>query len=84
MAEGVLGLLRDKTRPSRIKPLGAEVAERILKLTLADPPGETKAMAKSIGISASAVRRIWKAHGLQPHRWRKFKLSGSVQTLSHI
>jgi transposase len=80
MAEGVLGLLRDKTRPSRIKPLGAEVAERILKLTLADPPGETthwtaEAMAKSIGISASAVRRIWKAHGLQPHRWRRFKLS---------
>ena len=80
MAEGVSGLLRDKTRPSRIKPLGAEVAERILKLTLADPPGETthwtaEAMAKSIGISASAVRRIWKAHGLQPHRWRRFKLS---------
>jgi transposase len=80
MAEGVPGLLRDKTRPSRIKPLGAEVAERILKLTLADPPGETthwtaEAMAKSVGISASAVRRIWKAHGLQPHRWRRFKLS---------
>ena len=28
------------------------------------------------GISASAVRRIWKeAHGLQPHRYRQFKLS---------
>jgi hypothetical protein len=26
-----VGLLRDKTRPSRIKPLGAEVAERRLK-----------------------------------------------------
>ena len=69
MAEGVLGLLRDKTRPSRIKPLGAEVAERILKLTLADPPGETthwtaEAMAKSIGISASAVRRIWGLSGI--------------------
>jgi hypothetical protein len=21
------------------------------------------------------VCRIWKAHGLQPHRWRQFKLS---------
>lgn len=28
MHEGVDGLLRDKTRPSRVKPLGAEVAER--------------------------------------------------------
>jgi transposase len=27
--EGFEGLLRDKTRPSRIKPLGAEVAEHI-------------------------------------------------------
>jgi hypothetical protein len=29
----------------------------------------------SLSVSASAVRRIWKAHGLQPHRWRRFKLS---------
>ena len=32
-------------------------------------------MAAASGISASAVRRIWKAHGLQPHRYRQFKLS---------
>lgn len=32
-------------------------------------------MARTSGISASAVRRIWKAHGLQPHRCRQFKLS---------
>lgn len=29
MVEGVAGLLRDKTRPSRIPPLGAEVAARV-------------------------------------------------------
>jgi transposase len=79
-AEGVDGLLRDKTRPSRIPPLGPEVAERVVALTLGDPPGETThwtadMMAEVAGISASAVRRIWKAHGLQPHRWRQFKLS---------
>jgi transposase len=78
--EGVEGLLRDKTRPSRIPPLGPEVAERVVALTLEDPPGEAThwtadAMAEAAGISASAVRRIWKAHGLQPHRWRRFKLS---------
>ncbi len=77
---GVDGLLRDKTRPSRIKPLAPEVAERVVALTLGDPPGETThwtgdMMAKAAGISASAVRRIWKAHGLQPDRWRQFKLS---------
>jgi hypothetical protein len=26
-------------------------------------------------VHSSAVRRIWKAHGLQPHRYRQFKLS---------
>ena len=39
--EGFDGLLRDKTRPSRIKPLGDEAAARIAALTLEDPPGET-------------------------------------------
>ena len=79
-AEGVEGLLRDKTRPSRIPPLGPQVAERVVTLTLDDPPGETThwtadLMAKAADISASTVRRIWRAHGLQPHRWRRFKLS---------
>ena len=77
---GIDGLLQDKTRPSRIPPLGPEVAARVVALTLADPPVETThwtadLMARASGISASAVRRIWKAHGLQPHRYRQFKLS---------
>ena len=38
MSDGVDGLLRDKTRPSRIPPLDPEVAERVVALTLADPP----------------------------------------------
>jgi hypothetical protein len=32
-------------------------------------------MAEASGISASSVRRIWRSHGLQPHRFRRFKLS---------
>ena len=80
MKEGIDGLLHDKTRPSRIPPLGPEVAARVVTLTLADPPVETThwtadLMARASGISASAVRRIWKAHGLQPRRYRQFKLS---------
>ena len=80
MAEGVEWLLRDKTRPSRIPLLSADVAERVVKLTLSDPPGEAthwtgSMMVKICAISASAVRRIWRAHGLQPHRIKQFKLS---------
>ncbi|MCP1551502.1 UNVERIFIED_ORG: transposase [Methylobacterium sp. SuP10 SLI 274] len=73
--EGVAGLLRDKTRPARIPPLGPEVA-----LTQEEPPGETThwtaaAMSKVAAISVSSVQRIWRGHGLQPHRVRQFKLS---------
>src|SRR6266404_9217251 len=80
MEEGVEGLLRDKTRPSRIPPLGADVAKRIVALTQTDPPGETThwtgaMMAKASGISVSAVQRIWRAHGLRPHKIEQFKLS---------
>src|SRR5882757_3610040 len=40
MEEGVEGLLRDKTRPSRIAPFGPDVAERVVALTSSPPPGE--------------------------------------------
>jgi transposase len=80
MQEGFEGLLRDKTRPSRVPRLGAEVVERVIALTLAGPPAEAThwtgpMMRKAAGISVSSVQRIWRAHGLQPHRVRQFKLS---------
>src|SRR3954469_1794489 len=80
LAEGVPGLLRDKTRPSRIPPLGTEVEARVVAATQTPAPGETThwtatTMAKHVGISVSSVQRIWRKHGLQPHRIRQFKLS---------
>jgi len=78
--EGVDGLLRDKTRPARIKPLGQEVIDRVVALTATEPPHEathwtSAAMAEAVGVSVSSVQRIWRAHGLAPHRMRHFKLS---------
>jgi transposase len=89
MREGVDGLLRDKTRPSRIPRLGAEATERVVALTLKDPPGETThwtaaMMARRTGISESSVRRIWRAHGLQPHRVRQFKLSNDPDFVTKL
>jgi hypothetical protein len=40
-AEGFDGLLRDKTRRSRIPKLNSSVAERVVALTIEAPPGET-------------------------------------------
>ena len=41
MHEGVGGLLRDKTRPSRIPPLPGAIVKRVVELTSTEPPGET-------------------------------------------
>ena len=41
MAQGVDGLLRDKTRLARIAALPAAVREQTVALTLSHPPGET-------------------------------------------
>ena len=80
MLEGVEGLVRDKTRPSRIPPVPVETIDQVLALTNTVPPHEAThwtaaAMAKAVGVSISSVQRIWKAHGLRPHRMRAFKLS---------
>ena len=80
VAKGVDGLLRDATRPSRVKPLAAEKIEQVVHMTLHEkPPNAThwsvRRMAKVAGISYSSVQRIWHAHGLKPHLVKTFKVS---------
>jgi hypothetical protein len=64
MAEGVDGLLRDKTRPPGTPPLETTLVDRVVSLTL-EPPAEeathwtVRAMAKAVGIAASSVVKIW-------------------------
>lgn len=80
VAAGVDGLLKDATRPSRVKPLSPEVIERVVHMTLHEKPWNAthwslRSMAKAAGISRSSVQRIWQAHGLKPHQVATFKLS---------
>jgi transposase len=89
MLAGYDGLLRDKTRPSRIPPLESDIAERVVMLSQTDPPAEAThwtaiMMAKAVGISASSVQRIWRAHGLQPHRVQQFKLSNDPKFIDKL
>jgi transposase len=77
MEAGTDGLLVDKTRPSRIPQLGEAVTERVVALTLSEPPGEVThwtaaAVATACAISVSSVHRIWRSHGLRPHQIRQF------------
>jgi hypothetical protein len=39
---------------------------------------------QQLGISVSSVQRIWRAHGLQPHRVRQFKLSRDRQFVEKL
>src|SRR5271170_784597 len=89
MLAGYDGLLHDKTRPSRIPPLESDIAERVVMLSQTDPPAEAThwtaiMMAKAVGISASSVQRIWRAHGLQPHRVQQFKLSNDPKFIDKL
>src|ERR1700739_630876 len=64
MEAGYDSLLHDKTRPSRTRPLGAGVTERVVTLTQTAPPTEathwtSAMMAKVVGIRGSSVQRIW-------------------------
>ena len=78
--EGVDGLLRDKTRKPGRAPLAPATIAKILALPCGKPPKAAthwtgRMVAKAVGVSLSAVQRLWEAHRLQSHRIRTFKKS---------
>jgi len=80
MAEGVEGLVRDKTRKPGKPPLPAATVQRVVDLALGPPPEEVthwtgRMLAKAAGVSLRSVQRILEAHQLAPHCIRTFKLS---------
>ena len=84
MDEGVEGLLRDKTRPSRIAPLADDVKLAVLTRTATEEPANAThwsraSMAEAMGISPSSVGRVWKEAGLKPHLVKRFKVSNDPQ-----
>jgi transposase len=89
VAEGVSGLLRDKTRPSRKKPLSPEMKLKVLTKTANETPANathwsTRSMAKEIGISRTSVQRIWAEAGLKPHLVRTFKVSNDPKFVEKV
>ena len=73
------GLL-DEPRPGAPRQIGDEQVEAVIAKTLHDKPADathwsTRSMADAAGLSQTAVSRIWRAFGLQPHRAETFKLS---------
>lgn len=59
MAQGVDGLLQDKTRPPGKRPVPVERAAKVVAMTLKPPPhGTARAMAKVSGLAVSTVQSI--------------------------
>ncbi len=72
--------LMDEPRPGAPRTIADEDVERVITMTLESVPKDathwsTRSMAKATGMTQTAVSRIWRAFGLQPHRSETFKLS---------
>jgi transposase len=79
LAKRLDGLL-DEPRPGAPRTIMDVDVERVVTLTLESTPRDathwsTRSMAAKVGLSQTAVSRIWRAFSLQPHRTETFKLS---------
>jgi len=72
---GLDGLRKEAPHYGHPKPIAESVVRRIIEKTLRErPPGRvhwsTRLMARAVGVSHSTVRRVWRTHGIDPHRSR--------------
>jgi transposase len=78
------GLL-DEPRPGQPRRISDEQVEDVIVKTLESAPPDggtywsTRQMAAASGLNQTAVSRIWRAFGLQPHRVEHWKLSEKSQ-----
>ena len=83
-ASGFAGIEKDAPRPGRTPKISPKLVETIIHKTTQElPPEQThwsrRTMANAVRTSPSSVGRVWKAHGLKPHRIATFKLSNDPQ-----
>jgi transposase len=88
VAERLDGLL-DEPRPGRPRTVEDEQVEAVITRTLETTPKDathwsTRSLAAELGLSQSAVSRIWRAFGLAPHRQDSWKLSKDPQFIDKV
>ena len=88
-AEHRLDGLVDEPRPGRPRTVSDAQVEDVIVKTLESTPKDathwsTRSMAAEVGLSQSAVSRIWRAFGLQPHRQEAWKLSKDPQCVAKV
>lgn len=82
------GLL-DEPRPGAPRSITDRQVEEVITKTLESMPGNsthwsTRLMAQKAGLSQTAIVRIWRAFGLQPHRVENFKFSKDPQFVEKV
>jgi transposase len=88
--EGRLEGLSDERRPGRPRTVTDQHVEKVITATLEqEPPNgdthwSTRSMARSAGMSQSAVSRIWRAFGLKPHIVQTWKLSADPHFIDKV
>ena len=86
---GIEALLEDRPRSGRPREISVAEEEAMIKKTLETRPPNgthwsTRIMAKETGWDPTTVSRIWRAHGIKPHRIRTFKLSKDPQFVAKL
>ena len=89
VAAGLTGIEKDAPRSGRLPSISEQLVQEIVRKTTQDIPSNathwsTRSMASAVGVSAATVRRIWKRHGLKPHRVRSFKLSNDPRFVEKL
>ena len=72
-ADGIEALLQDRPRSGRPRQVSPGDEAEIVRKTLEDKPADAthwscRLMAKEVGVHPTTISRIWRAHGLRPHR----------------
>jgi transposase len=88
-AEHRLDGLTDEPRPGQPRKIADAKVEEVIVKTLETTPKDathwsTRSMAAEVGLNQTAVHRIWKAFGLQPHRQDAWKLSRDPQFIEKV
>jgi transposase len=81
--------LADEPRPGAARTITDEQVEQVLVATLGTTPAgathwSTRGLARQLGMSQSAISRIWRAFGLKPHLVDTFKLSTDPQFIEKV
>ena len=81
--------LHDEPRPGAPRTITDADVERVITKTLEEVPRgathwSTRSLATQVGLSQSAVSRIWRAFALKPHQLESFELSTDPQFIEKV